>query len=67
LLDRASVHDAAQGTYRERVTEGIQWTREIGVSGVPTYVFAEKYAIVGAQDYNVFESIIQRLGKTPRV
>ncbi len=66
-LDAAALREALeQGTYRDRVIEGIRWTREIGVSGVPTYVFAEKYAIVGAQDYNVFESIIQRLGKRPR-
>jgi predicted DsbA family dithiol-disulfide isomerase len=66
-LDAVALREALeQGTYRDRVIEGIRWTREIGVSGVPTYVFAEKYAIVGAQDYNVFESIIQRLGKTPK-
>ena len=66
-LDGAALRQALEaGTYREAVAETIRWTREIGVSGVPTYVFAEKYAVVGAQDYDVFESIIQRLGKTPK-
>jgi len=66
-LEGAALRTALEaGTYREGVAEAIRWTREIGVSGVPTYVFAEKYAVVGAQDYDVFESIIQRLGKTPK-
>lgn len=66
-LDGAALRQALEaGTYREAVAETIRWTREVGVSGVPTYVFAEKYAVVGAQDYDVFESIIQRLGKTPK-
>lgn len=51
---------------REQVDQGILWAREVGVSGVPTFVFEEKWAVVGAQDYNVFESLIRKLGKEPK-
>ena len=51
----------------QQVDDGIQWAREIGVTGVPTFVVADKWAVVGAQDYTVFESLMQKLGKEPRV
>jgi len=67
-LDGAGLRDALEsGTYRQQVDDGIQWAREIGVTGVPTFVVADKWAVVGAQDYSVFESLMQKLGKEPRV
>jgi predicted DsbA family dithiol-disulfide isomerase len=66
-LDGAALRKALEeGTYREIVDEGIAWSRGIGVTGVPTFVFEDKWAIVGAQDYPVFQSIMEQLGKTPR-
>ena len=55
------------GAFRQQVDDGIQWAREVGVTGVPTFVIADKWAVVGAQDYNVFESLMAKLGQTPRV
>lgn len=54
------------GEYAERVDEGIAWTRAIGVSGIPTFIFEGKYALVGAQEYDVFQSFMSRLGKEPK-
>lgn len=51
---------------KDQVDQGILWAREVGVTGVPTFVFEEKWAVVGAQDYNVFESLVQKLGKQPK-
>jgi len=48
---------------REAVDEIIQWSRDIGVTGVPTFVFNEKYGIVGAQDFSVFESMMERIAE----
>ncbi len=48
---------------REAVDEIIQWSRNIGVTGVPTFVFNEKYGIVGAQDFSVFESMMERIAE----
>lgn len=50
------------GTYRTQVRDGIQWSQSIGVTGIPTFVFDEQYGVVGAQDYQVFEAVMQELG-----
>jgi len=55
-----------EGRYRTKVDEGIQWSREIGVTAVPTFVLDDKYGIVGAQDGAVFEELLQtKLGRMP--
>jgi predicted DsbA family dithiol-disulfide isomerase len=50
------------GAYRQQVDDGIAWSREIGVTGVPTFVFVEQYGVVGAQDYAVLEKVMAQLG-----
>ena len=54
------------GTYREQVDDGIRWSRDIGVTGVPTFVFDDTYGVVGAQDHDVFVSMMERLGRAPK-
>jgi predicted DsbA family dithiol-disulfide isomerase len=46
------------GDYRETVDEQIEWARQVGVTGVPTFIFDYKYAIVGAQEYEAFERVL---------
>ncbi len=53
-------------TLREQVDDGIRWSQSIGVTAVPTFVFDDRYGIVGAQDYGVFEAMMARLGRAPR-
>ena len=53
------------GQYREQVDEQIQWARNVGVTGIPTFIFDYKYAMVGAQEYPAFESMIERVLKLP--
>ncbi len=66
-LDEAALRDALEtGAYRQQVDDGINWARQIGVTGVPTFVVADKWAVVGAQDYSVFESLMKKLGKEPK-
>ena len=31
------------------------------MTGVPTFIFNERYAVVGAQEYDVFEQVMGRL------
>lgn len=65
-LDEATLRQALEdGTYRQQVDDGIAWARAVGVTGVPTFIFEDQWAIVGAQDYNVFQSIMSKLGKEP--
>ena len=39
----------------------VQWAYQIGVSGVPTYVINDRYAIVGAQPYEVFKNALTQI------
>jgi predicted DsbA family dithiol-disulfide isomerase len=56
----------ASGEFRQHVDDGIRWCREVGLSGVPTFIFDDKYAVVGAQEWPVFEHMMKRLGQQPR-
>ncbi len=51
----------AAGWYADRVREQIEWGRAAGVTGVPTLIFNERFAVVGAQDYAVFADIARRI------
>ena len=55
------------GVYRERVEEAVEGARLAGVRSVPTFIFDETYAIVGAQEYDTFQAVMQELGREPRV
>jgi predicted DsbA family dithiol-disulfide isomerase len=60
----AMQRDVEAGKYTEFVAQQVQWAYQIGVSGVPTYVINDRYALVGAQPYEVFKSALgQILGK----
>ena len=39
----------------------VRWAYQIGVTGVPTYVINNKYAIVGAQPYEVFKGALEQV------
>jgi predicted DsbA family dithiol-disulfide isomerase len=49
------------GTYTEEVANQVQWAYQIGVTGVPTYVINDRYAIVGAQPYEVFKNALTQI------
>jgi predicted DsbA family dithiol-disulfide isomerase len=59
------------GRYRQRVVEQLEWCRREGVTGVPTFVFSASgrfdpgeeltFALVGAQTYDVFKSVAERI------
>ncbi len=52
------------GRYTARVADEVQWAYQIGVQGVPTYVIDDRYALVGAQPYEVFKQALgQILGR----
>jgi len=66
-FDSDDVRDAlATGRYREQVDQGIAHSYEIGVTGIPTFIFNDRYAIVGAQEYDTFEMALTRLGARRR-
>ena len=49
------------GTYTAEVAAQVQNAQQIGVTGVPTYVINERYAIVGARPYEVFKNALAQI------
>jgi predicted DsbA family dithiol-disulfide isomerase len=49
------------GTYTAAVQLEVNRAHQIGVTGVPTYVLNDRYTIVGAQPYEVFQQALERL------
>jgi predicted DsbA family dithiol-disulfide isomerase len=47
--------------YKDDVEEQVRWAQQIGVTGVPTYVINERYAVVGAQPYDVFKNALTQI------
>jgi predicted DsbA family dithiol-disulfide isomerase len=65
-LDAAAMIDALnEGRYVERVNEDILISRQIGLSGVPAFIVGNR-AIVGAQPYEMFEHVMELLGREKR-
>jgi len=47
--------------YLATVVDQVRWAYQIGVTGVPTYVINNRYAIVGAQPYEVFKNALEQI------
>lgn len=47
--------------YAKRVRDDEELAEKIGVSGVPFFVFNEKYAISGAQPKEVFQEVLEKV------
>ena len=47
--------------YMGEVVDKVRWAYQIGVTGVPTYVINNRYAIVGAQPYEVFKGALEQI------
>jgi predicted DsbA family dithiol-disulfide isomerase len=61
LDGEAMQRDVASGKYTEYVNQQVQSAYQIGVSGVPTYVIDDRYALVGAQPYEVFKDALAQI------
>lgn len=53
--------DVDSEKYKETVEEQVRWAYQIGVTGVPTYVINDRYAIVGAQPYEAFKNALEQI------
>jgi predicted DsbA family dithiol-disulfide isomerase len=54
-----------EGRYAARVDEDVSLAWRIGFSGVPAFILGNR-AIVGAQPYEVFEQVMELLGREKR-
>jgi len=48
--------------YRDLVDEKIQRAAANGHTSTPTFLFGDRFAVVGAQEYEFFELVLRRLG-----
>lgn len=61
-LDREALRAALdEGRYAAEVEGQIAWTRAVGITGVPTFIFDDRFALVGAQEYEVFRDVARRI------
>lgn len=61
-LDPGALREAlSDGRYEKTVEEQMAWSRGVGLGGVPTFIFEERFAVVGAQDYDVFADVARRI------
>ncbi len=49
------------GKYTANVEDQVKFAYRIGVTGVPTYVINDRYAVVGAQPYEVFKNALGQI------
>jgi predicted DsbA family dithiol-disulfide isomerase len=61
LDGKALQKDVESEKYKVIVEEQVRWAYQIGVTGVPTYVINDRYAIVGAQPYEVFKNALEQI------
>jgi predicted DsbA family dithiol-disulfide isomerase len=62
-LDAAALREALEsGAYGERVDRDVDAARRAGISGTPTYIIDDRYAVVGAQEYEVLEQVMEKIG-----
>lgn len=63
-LDKVALGEALEDRrYRARVRESIELARGAGITGTPTFIFDDRFALVGAQSYDVFRSVTERILK----
>src|SRR5689334_13579565 len=61
-LDAADMQSEVEGgKYTDEVAGQVQEAYQLGVSGVPTYVINDRYALVGAQPYEVFKKALAQI------
>jgi predicted DsbA family dithiol-disulfide isomerase len=66
-LDANSLGQALEeGIFRPQVDEGIDWSRRIGVTAIPTFIFNGQYAMVGAHELDALRYAMEQVGQAPR-
>jgi predicted DsbA family dithiol-disulfide isomerase len=56
-------NEVGSGKYTAEVEAQVKQAYQIGVTGVPTYVINDRYAIIGAQPYEAFHNALQKILK----
>ena len=49
------------GTYTENVDEQMEEAQHMGINGIPAFIVGNKYLIMGAQPYDYFKMVLDRV------
>jgi predicted DsbA family dithiol-disulfide isomerase len=61
-LDGAEVRDAVEsGRYEAVIDENRRMAMSAGINAIPAHIFARRYLVMGAQPYDVFKQVVDRL------
>jgi predicted DsbA family dithiol-disulfide isomerase len=61
-LDREDLRQAIEsGRYAHVIDESRREAESVGINAIPAHVFAGRYLVVGAQPYEVFERVLDRI------
>ena len=63
-LDRDELRKAIEdGRFEKLIDESRQEAESVGINAIPAHVFGSRYLVVGAQPYEVFKRVLDRLGE----
>jgi predicted DsbA family dithiol-disulfide isomerase len=66
-IDSKSLAEALKDRrFQHEVDEGIAWSRRIGVTAIPTFIFNERLGMVGAQELPALREMMRRAGNPSR-
>ena len=61
-LDGAEVRDAIEsGRYESVIDENRRMATSAGIDAIPAHIFARRYLVMGAQPYDVFKQVVNRV------
>ena len=61
-MDAATMEQAlATGEYAESVQEQVDWAHKVGITAIPAFVFDDRYLLMGAQPYEVFKQVMDKV------
>lgn len=63
-LDRVELEDVmASGQYSQEVEKALEASQNMGISGVPTVIINQKYAITGGQPVDAFKDALRQVAE----
>lgn len=61
-LDAAALREALlTGSMLDETNEAIEHSYAVGVQAIPTFILDDRYAVVGAQEYDTLERVMEQL------
>ena len=65
-LDGAELREAIEsGRYEEVIDQNRRMASSAGINAIPAHVFARRFLVMGAQPYDVFKQVVERINAMP--